>query len=445
MPREATGQIRKLASGGFEARVTLEPGRRKSFELRGCHGQQEAEARARTMADMAKRLRKAGELGDAVRLLEMAALASTPEKLATVQGAVDAICSGQVPKVGTTDATTFQDFAEQWTSGKLHERWPDYVKVKRSVYDDTARLAKLFDVVGPVPLAKFTIGHAEAAMRNLSAKLSPASRRHYAQLMHRILGLAVYPARLIPSNPLPKGFLPSTGPGKALTYLYPDEDAKLMGAPPKKVPLCYRVLYGFLDREGCRAGEAQALRWGDVDLSRGAIKLDVNKTDDPRSWALDPGVVRALEAWRDMRTDTGADEPLFIDEHGRPMQVDGLAERFREEHLRAAGVDRATLYEKGPNRRPIQHTICGPRSSRSRSRTARPRHGSWIGPGTRPARCSTSTGAPRARSLSSGRGRWPRLTRPSLSSAGPSRSLPGCPTKRPRKGREGWAGRESNP
>jgi len=31
----------------------------------------------------------------------------------------------------------------------------------------------------------------------------------------------------------------------------------------------------------------------------GSVTLDKNKTDDPRTWALNPGVVRALKIWRD--------------------------------------------------------------------------------------------------------------------------------------------------
>ena len=75
-----------------------------------------------------------------------------------------------------------------------------------------------------------------------------------------------------------------------------DEDARLLGC--LSVPLSYRLLYGFLSREGMRKSEALGLTWGDIDLARGAVCLDANKTDDPRTWALDPGVAEALRrAW----------------------------------------------------------------------------------------------------------------------------------------------------
>jgi integrase len=58
------------------------------------------------------------------------------------------------------------------------------------------------------------------------------------------------------------------------------------------VPITYRLLYGFLAREGARYSEAARLTWGNLDLKRGAITVDVNKTDDPRVWALSPASQR---------------------------------------------------------------------------------------------------------------------------------------------------------
>ena len=114
--------------------------------------------------------------------------------------------------------------------------------------------------LGDVPLARFTLDHAETAMRSLPADAKrPATRRGYAQAIQRVLALAVYPCRLLGAHPLPKGFLPKAGKPPAHAYLYPDEDAQLMAC--QSVPLALRVLFGFLAREGCRTSEAAALRF----------------------------------------------------------------------------------------------------------------------------------------------------------------------------------------
>jgi integrase len=193
--------------------------------------------------------------------------------------------------------TTFRALAEQWVSGELHRKWPDHVKLKRSAELDEGRLDVLYKTIGDVRLDAFTLEDAERAMAALPKSVaSSATRRQYAQLISKVLKLAVYPCRLIERSPLPVGFLPTVRNQKVSAYLYPDEDSALLAC--RKVPLLNRVLYGFLAREGLRLGEALSLRWLDLDLTRGVVTLDENKTDDPRAWALSPGVAAALEAYR---------------------------------------------------------------------------------------------------------------------------------------------------
>jgi hypothetical protein len=68
------------------------------------------------------------------------------------------------------------------------------VAEKRSVAEDIYRFdAHIYPLVGAVPLRQFTIEHAESVMRALPEDRSPATRRHVAQLMSRVLKLAVYP------------------------------------------------------------------------------------------------------------------------------------------------------------------------------------------------------------------------------------------------------------
>lgn len=133
--------------------------------------------------------------------------------------------------------------------------------------------------------------------RPTQAKLQPQSRRTIALLINRLLAVAVYPLKLRAANPIPKGFVPKAGSRKALAYLYPDEDRILLAH--QDVPLRERLLYGFLVREGCRVTETLSLRRSDLDLKRGAIRLEQNKTDDPRMWALSPGVAAALAHFED--------------------------------------------------------------------------------------------------------------------------------------------------
>lgn len=252
----------------------------------------------------------------------------------------------------TGNGGTFLDIGRAWTSGELARDYPDHVDAKKSANDDRWRLTKhVYPHVQDIPISDFTREDAERVMKAIPSESSRATRRHVAQLMSRILALAVEPLRIIKASPLPRGFLPKASASKALSSLWPDEDARVM--KESSIPLCYRILYGFLDREGPRASEAADLQWRDLDLVRGVVTLDENKTDDPRAWALDPGVVRALAAWKKTRGEVAASDPVFIQQNGARVNVDRGAERFRA-HLEVAGVTRPELFETSSARRPIR-------------------------------------------------------------------------------------------
>jgi integrase len=179
--------------------------------------------------------------------------------------------------------------------------------------------------------------------------------------MSKVLSLAVYPGRYIPSNPIPREWMPKIpkSANKAKTFLYPEEDAKLLGCAA--VLIERRMAYGILAREGMRASELAALRWRDLDLQHGRVRLDANKTDDPRAWALSPDVAAAL-AWWKKRTG-GGDRDLVLgglDLSQGPRWLRGKAWALKTRHkdeigdLRTAGVTRPELFERSKSRQPIR-------------------------------------------------------------------------------------------
>src|ERR1019366_9454078 len=115
-----------------------------------------------------------------------------------------------------------------------------------------------------------------------------------------------------------------------------------------EIPVARRLLYGVLAREGLRVSEALGLTWADVDLDQGVLRLDANKTDDPRSWAMDEDVARALDAWRKLRGKKAEKSPRIF-----PKALVGdrwaLATRLRE-GLALAGVKRPELTKPKPGR-----------------------------------------------------------------------------------------------
>ncbi len=245
-----------------------------------------------------------------------------------------------------TGPKTFRDVAELWIDGTLARRYPDESRY-RIEGKHLARVRKILAIIDPVigktPVTLVTLEQADQARAAIppSVKVT-GSRRHYSLVIRRVLALAVYPLALLPVSPIPPGWVPAQGKPPAFGYLYPDEERALIACA--EVPFIYRLLFGFLARNGCRVSEALGLSRSDVDLETGLLTLDENKTDDPRQWTLAPDVVRALE--RHLRASSA--EALFPDIDGRH-----IADKLRA-FLAQAGVTRAQLFSRTAARRPLR-------------------------------------------------------------------------------------------
>lgn len=267
-----------------------------------------------------------------------------------------------VTRVVSGDAAriTFEQFGRLWTSGELAKRYPDHVKPKRTADADEGRLRMyVYPIIGNRPMSDFEgpagLALAEQVLEALppiGPTFSRASRRQVMQAVNRLFVLAVYPAKLLPANPLPKGFLPKSDTSKAKSYVYPDEDAKLLAC--REIPLVKRLFYGLLAREGFRVSELLSLTLSDLDLERGAVHLDQNKTDEPRAWALDPGVVEALCRWKKHFAGSRApSKHVLVDRFGGTVNRFGAAEDLRA-YLKKAGVNRPQLFEASDTRIPLR-------------------------------------------------------------------------------------------
>jgi len=346
MGRARTGSASWLRNAWY-VRVWI-GGKREAFRLAAPTRPEEkdaADARARAMVEMQAKLEETGHPTSVPTIMSEAAKARSDRQLALVKKFSDQICEGGRIERGKFDGSmTFRQFAEAWTEGELHKQWPDHVRKKRTAETDAYRLKKhVYPYLGTFPLPAIGLEHAEEVMRRCELT-EPSSRRQVAQLIHRVMQLAWYPARLITSNPIPKGFLPALPKRKARSYLYPVEEAKLLAT--RAVPVTYRMLYGFLDREGMRKSEAHELTWDALDLERGAVRLDINKTDQPRAWALRPDVVRALKIWKE-RAGAKKSPRVFVG-----IEWDHLAAMLRD-HLQLAEIARGELFERSAHRRRI--------------------------------------------------------------------------------------------
>ncbi len=356
MPRarsETTGTLRMTANGPF-AQFSIGGGQRQGALLVACRTEAEGTARKLAIAKLVDRLRAAGYPSVIENTIERGAIANADEfrKLVKV---VDRIIAGKEPGLANGGhahparrvGITVQELAKLWTDGDLARQYPDHVKAKKTRKGDASRLAWLNKVrlpdgttFGERAVTAVTLDDCDHAMGALPKTTeTPAARRCYAQALRKLLAYAVFPVRLLTVLPIPTGWLPKGGNTLAKAWLYPSEDEKLMRYTD--APLARRIFYGLLVREGLRVSEALALTWPDIDAERGVIRLDVNKTDDPRSWVLGADVALALKAWRKVRRGPARKSSRVF-----PPALVGsrfnLAKTLREE-LVLAGVTRPEL------------------------------------------------------------------------------------------------------
>lgn len=353
MPRVAAGTT-FVSHGDRFASVIIAPRKRLARALPFVAVDDESGGRAwaGALQELVDALRAAGRDGEIVAKVEVAVQVGSDDSkrgLERVRAGIAKLRADQAPAVlaaAPRRSLTVRAFGERWTGGELHAEYPDHIPKKKSARKDEQILERwVYPVVGHVALSAFTLRDAQEVMRRVPRELSTATRRHVAQTMVRLCNLAVYPCELMPASPLPKGFLPKvrSRPG---AYVYPTEDRALLAH--RDVPLANRMLYGFLAREGMRREEALSLTWSDLDLAHGAVRLDTNKTNDPRAWALDPGVVKALAWWRKQRKS----EPETARVFHEVIDPAHLAAALQA-HLELAGVKRAELFEHNQKRRRV--------------------------------------------------------------------------------------------
>lgn len=363
MGKTATGNAFQSRGRWYvRLRVGTAKGDRLALQLPATFDGPAAETRREILADAAKRLRAASVARERiVDYLERLAAAEGKD-VKTRLAAIDIIErreSADTSKPGAE--TTYEQIGKAWTSGELARQYPDHVRAKsaKTAADDAALLERyVYPVLGPrFRAADFTVDHALTVLRSLPAPpaLHLNTRRKIIQRALRVVSLAVFPLRLLAANPIPRNFLPRSAPEPARQALYPDEERALLRCP--KIALHFRIFYGFLTREGSRLSEGAAFIVDDFDLDRGAVSLGKNKTRDPRSWALSPGVAAALRAWLAWRaargeTITGA-SLMFPNTFGKPHTPTGRAKWLRR-HLRLAGVARSELFKRTPESAPIR-------------------------------------------------------------------------------------------
>lgn len=301
-----------------------------------------AYARATRLRARIDALVEAGLPHEAARMAHLAAEQKSERSFAEAERAMrDTARAAAAPK-HDTGLRTFGDVFEFWVSGDLRQRWPQVCKEMGETRVSSARLmfAKhIARLLGARPVADITLEEAEQLLPAIGG-LRPATRRKYQTIVKMVMEFAVYPLRLRATNPIPRKYVEHAGKRPGFSFLYAEEEARLVGNVD--VDLDERVALGFTARNGTRIGESARATWGDADLKMGTFTLARNKTEDARMWRLEPDVIEALAAYRELQRDRG----VSVEQGDLLFPALGYydARKFRA-RLLASGVDRRDLHE----------------------------------------------------------------------------------------------------
>lgn len=351
MGKKATGSEITLTSDGIRtARVSVD-GRRETFTFPTARTDEAAIERREQVAALAKRMILAGTDRElALDALRKVALAPAGRTLLAASIVVDKLVGGWRPPQST--CPTFNEIAEEWLTGALYKRFPKQVRFRKTTGAARANLRKYVrPLIGDMPVDQITLEDCSAILNGLGHLRDNSTRQITAPLC-TILDYCVQPLGLIERSPIPPKWQPKEGDTRALQWLYPSEDAKLMACAA--VPLWARLYFGYLLREGGRESEpiVQACdQFFEDGRDTSRLYASQTKTRKARFWQLAPGTARALRAMHAMR---GAlpTHRAFVNASGRRIEADGLPELLRAS-LRLAGVTRRELFETTDESRQI--------------------------------------------------------------------------------------------
>lgn len=243
----------RIVGGRVYARVRYGRNERLEERLPWANAANEAaRKRAVMIADLCEQLVAAGRRDLVRATAKEAARATSPVVLDTIRKAVAAFAKAKPEGPSATTVATFFDVAESWTSGELRKKYPDHVRRKESQLDRGRLRRYIYPLVKDVPITAFDVDHADLVMAKLPASRvkTSAARRQIAQIINRVLNLAVMPLRLIKTSPIPKGWLPRIEQKKHYTCLYPKEEASFLACG--EIEKAFRLFIGVLDREHAR-------------------------------------------------------------------------------------------------------------------------------------------------------------------------------------------------
>lgn len=245
---------------------------------------------------------------------------------------------------------TFQEVYELWLEGYK-------TTVRESTYFNTTQRFKnwILPVYGPLKIKKITVGMAQRIVNDWSDECS------FFKLLHsntkRVFKYAMH-IGLIKSNPLEYVMVPKqkSKKTKSAVKIYTKTEMQKFFSYLNQQNATYgndfnKTLIRFLFYSGCRAGEALALNWEDIDFNHNMVSINktlsmakndvvIEEAKNQSSMAtitIDRVTMNQLKRWQmDQRIymlQTGVTNPtmVFCSREKKPVRVSSFYVRFRHQ------------------------------------------------------------------------------------------------------------------
>lgn len=358
MGRRRTGSVYE-SRGVWYASLTIN-GTKRSAQVPWAKSRSDAEGRTREIQEILDTMGTGASAALATRFALEAAKAS-PTEVREIADLARGFATGKEqevePVVGIIESVgheiTFGEVAELWTSGELARRFRGVRQIDQE--NNKTRLRDyILDVrydgraIRDVPIRKFHRAHADEVLRQPALKDTMVP--HVAQIVSKVLNLAVNPLALISVSPLPRGWVPQAEQVQKSAFLFPDEVAQLLGC--RAVPLVRRVFYAFAINEGTRRGRLVPLEWAKLTQrpsNKVMCRVPGKPNKPPVRWILKEDTARMLRAWRTLCPSAVLVFPAEAMPRyrrrraGRPIDMNKYGEVLRAD-LQRAGVTREDLY-----------------------------------------------------------------------------------------------------
>jgi integrase len=223
---------------------------------------------------------------------------------------------------------SFRTYAETWLEeGKTRRRW-----AKRTIIQYRSILKRLGEHFGPTPLGAIRPRHVAEYVAEQGKHYEASTVGRDLSVLHDVFATAMR-EELVDANPAAGAEHPKLA-RRRWRILEPAEVARVRKAFDNEQA---RTIFMTLVLTGVRRNELRELRWSDVDLLDGVLRVRGTKSAEAeRSIALSPMLVAALEAHYRTTRFKGDGEFVFCHpERGTRYSEKLFAEQFRAALLKA--------------------------------------------------------------------------------------------------------------